>query len=952
MNAKLSTLLGNLKQAVAIGKPATGMASMLDVHAIPTMTKDANRILSEIEYGLRVSDKLGGKHDGLLEQALTYLTAQVKAEGALTHSMAMAAEQMILPMGADAKKYRMIMVAHAHIDMNWQWGYDETVAITLDTFRTVLALMEEYPELTFAQSQGSTYKIVEDFDPDMLAEIKQRVHEGRWEISASTWVEADKNMPSAESMARHILYTKDYLSKLLDVCPDTLTLDFEPDTFGHSRNVPEILSDGGVKYYYHCRGYGGHQLYRWKAPSGKSVIAFREPFWYLGPINAEMAMSVPEMCENRNMDCVLKVYGVGDHGGGPTRRDVERILDMRSWPVFPTINFGTYKEYFAEVEKVADSLPVVEQELNFVFTGCYTTQSRIKLANRVGEANLTEGEALASLGHVMSNIRYPGAAFAKGWRHLLFNQFHDIITGSGVIETREYAMGGFQDLMATSNVCKTGAMRAIASMVDTSRFDDGEDISETISEGAGVGYDWRHFKVSAADRGAGLTRVFHVFNPTPYERRELVELTCWNWNGDKDRLEVVDGEGNPVPFQVVESGFNTYWGHLYFVVLVDATVPGMGYATYALRQHERFDMSFRLFEDHRTHHPDQYVLENERMRVTIDPVTGGVVSLLDKRDDVEMIDPLRPMCFRFIEEDTDKGMTSWTVGRYKSVMDILDEAKIRSIQYCTEGLRQGVEVAYEFATNSSLKAIITLDANRNALNYDVQVEFNELGTPDTCVPQLSFAVPLGYAVEQYRYDVPAGYIDRDELDMDVPANSYACGLPVGGGRALMLTSNCKYGFRCLEDEMTLTLIRGAYEPDPNPERGHHAIRLSVALVDDACPAHLGTMAYNLNNPMSALSLRPHKGVLPTTRSMMQPAEGTFMLSSVKLAEDGQALVVRVYDVTGKEQQVALRFIKEVRDAAYADILERPCDCCKPEVQGDLVRFSLGAYSMQTVRIAF
>ena len=97
MNAKLSTLLGNLKQAVAIGKPATGMASMLDVHAIPTMTKDANRILSEIEYGLRVSDKLGGKHDGLLEQALTYLTEQVKAEGALTHSMAMAAEQMILP---------------------------------------------------------------------------------------------------------------------------------------------------------------------------------------------------------------------------------------------------------------------------------------------------------------------------------------------------------------------------------------------------------------------------------------------------------------------------------------------------------------------------------------------------------------------------------------------------------------------------------------------------------------------------------------------------------------------------------------------------------------------------------------------------------------------------------------------------------------------------------------
>jgi alpha-mannosidase len=156
--------------------------------------------------------------------------------------------------------------------MNWMWRFDETVAATLDTFRTMLNLMEEYPEFKFSQSQASVYKIVEEFDPDMLEEIKKRIKEGRWEVTASTWVESDKNMPNGESLVRHILYTKRYLSELLGVDPGTLNIDFEPDTFGHNLNVPEILARGGVKYYYHCRGYDGHDIYRWKSPSGSSVI--------------------------------------------------------------------------------------------------------------------------------------------------------------------------------------------------------------------------------------------------------------------------------------------------------------------------------------------------------------------------------------------------------------------------------------------------------------------------------------------------------------------------------------------------------------------------------------------------------------------------------------------------------------------------------------------------------
>ena len=322
-------------------------------------------------------------------------------------------ENMLMPLSEEAKKFNMICAGHAHIDMNWMWGWNETVMVALDTFRTVLDLMDEYPDFTFSQSQASVYKILEDYAPEMLEEVKKRVKEGRWEVTASTWVEADKNMPNGESMARHILYTKRYLSRLLDIDPKVLNLDFEPDTFGHSQNVPEILHGGGIRYYYHCRGYEGPLLYKWLAPSGNYITVYREPLWYIAAISPDMVLYVPKFCTRHNMDTMLKVYGVGDHGGGPTRRDLERIKDMNTWPVFPRIRFGTFAEFYRLVDKVSHELPEIKGERNFVFTGCYTSQSRIKMANRVSEAALNEAEMFNTLSGFCAKYRYDGQAFEK-----------------------------------------------------------------------------------------------------------------------------------------------------------------------------------------------------------------------------------------------------------------------------------------------------------------------------------------------------------------------------------------------------------------------------------------------------------------------------------------------------------------------------------------------------------
>ena len=225
------------------------------------------RILSELEFALKLSASLESKYDGEISSALDILCDTVKNEGVITKSAAGEAEKLLLPLSRDSKEYKLILASHAHIDMNWMWSWQETVAASLATFNTILNLMDEYPDFCYSQSQASVYALVEKYDPDMMKRIQKRIAEGRWEVTATAWVETDKNMPSTESLLHHIKDTRDYLRDHWGIDPKSLELDFSPDTFGHSANIPEIDAYGDIKYYYHCRGVDTPNAYRFRAPS-------------------------------------------------------------------------------------------------------------------------------------------------------------------------------------------------------------------------------------------------------------------------------------------------------------------------------------------------------------------------------------------------------------------------------------------------------------------------------------------------------------------------------------------------------------------------------------------------------------------------------------------------------------------------------------------------------------
>jgi len=907
------------------------------------------RIFSQLEYAHELSLLAGGAYDAAINKTIQLLDQQFNSQGALAKDVVLQAEAELTTAVPDPKRFRVLCVAHAHIDMNWMWRWDETVAISLDTFRTMLDLMAEYPQFKFSQSQASVYRIVEEHDPEMLKEIKARVKEGRWEVTATTWVEADKNMPSSESQARHLLYARRYLSRLLDLNPDTLRLDFEPDTFGHHRNVPEILASGGVRYYYHCRGDQGDLLYHWISPSGKSILVYREPLWYLGAVEPNLAAYVPGFCQKHGVKTFLRVYGVGDHGGGPTRRDLERIQDMDTWPVFPAFCFGTFTEFFAEVEGIASSLPVVDNELNFIFTGCYTSQSRIKRANRMGEAALGEAETFNAFAALAQGSHYPGESFATAWQNVLFNQFHDIIPGSGVIDTREYSLGLFQQTMAAAGSQKSRAFRALTRQAISPRT---EQVANTISEGAGVGFGVEEFKLSQVSRGHGRQRLFHIFNPAPYERGEVVELVIWDWEGDLQRLVIRDERGQLVPHQIMDQGWNDYWGHRYLRLLAQVTTPPCGYRTYTLDQTEDTLETKAFPRDPRVEVPDDMVLENEHIRAEFDQLSCSLISLQDKNSGEEMVDPIRTGTFRIILEDDQKGMTAWTVGRYMRITDLAEN--VRLIRMERGPLRQSL--TYEVAFGASrLKVTVSLDDGSSRLDFDVDCDWHEIGRAGEGVPQLNFLLPMAFNCSGYRYDIPFGSIDRPGLEQDVPASSWGLALPRNPQQStLLLTTTGSYGFRGVEDSLALTLIRSSYDPDPYPELGIHKLRFSVAVVDCQAPnSTYSAQSFNILHPLNVFSGSEGSA---EAHSYFSLESHSVVVTGIKLAEDRRVdneLIVRLYESEGNQTRVGLRFFKPVKEAVLVDLNEKPIpDAAPVTVDRNQVSFTIAAHQIATIWVKF
>lgn len=902
------------------------------------------RILSELDFCLQMKSAMGIDVEAPVSAAIKVLEDAAQY-GAFPDSTCEKAEACLLPLADEAKSYKLILAGHAHIDMNWKWSWDETVATTIATFRTMLKLMEEYPEFHFSQSQASTYKIIEDHAPWMMDEIKQRIKEGRWEVTASSWVESDKNMPCTESLQNQIVYAKKYMSEHWGVEPESLNIDFAPDTFGHSANIPELDSIAGLKYYYHCRGIQDEKLYlyRWKSPSGKEVLAYKEPYWYSAGLYATAAIGLPRFTANSGgLKTGLMPFGVGDHGGGPTRRDLNRAIWMQQWKVFPKMVFGRFSDFFEAAETVRDKVPVIEGELNPIFTGCYTTQSRIKRGNRRAEKTLLDAEKLSALTAYELGTPYCEKMLEKGWQDTLFTHFHDILTGSCVQDSREHAMGLYQQVFASANAVAARSLEKLANAIDTSSLaEDSDEFSRSM--GAGVGYGLAAGNIPTHVGNSGLNRIYNIVNTTNIDREENVKITVWDWPGTLSLAEFADDKGNVIPSERI-SNWTIFWQHRYFEVLVTVKVPANGYTTVMLREKSpeiETDSFVNNRQDYHRHLPfNDIVLENDYLKAIFDCRTGELYSLVDKATGAERLCQGETAGLRYVIAQKNND-SSWIIGRW---LDVKKPDKLVRFDEIGGSLRSGLECEH-LIDGSTVKTKITLGNLDKFLKIEMNIDWKGESKDSSDQPVLYYCLPLKDTTGRMLCDVPGGSVWRETQEIDLPSQRYAAA-EMKDGRVLALASDCKHGFRLSKGALYATLINVAEHPDPYPERGIHEVSLFV-MPNTSSPATLQNDTDICLNPMQYVTNTVHSGNLPTEGRLIDIKGDNIVVTGI--AERNGYLSVRMYEAEGEMADVKVCLNTKPSTAYVSDLFGNKLDI-PLQMEDNTISFCMAPYTQAELRV--
>jgi alpha-mannosidase len=332
------------------------------------------------------------------------------------------------------KKPTIHLICSAHLDPVWQWQWEEGCSETLTTFRTAIQLLNEFPAFVFTHNESVLYRWVESYDPALFKSIKKMVKANRWCISGGWFLQPDLNLPDTESILRQIMEGRRYFYKKFDTLPQVA---YNFDVFGHSSGLPQILNLAGYKFYIHMRPEP-HQLelpadlYQWRGIDGSIIPAFRTQigFYHHEYDNLEeMVAQCIDLALKLDRDVPL-FYGLGDHGGGATREALKILESIIRKEKRVKVMYSSPEILYTALKREVKNAPVYEQELQRCFTGCYASMSRVKRRQSENLGLLVQSETLCAA-NWWQGSKYPEKKLQKAWRRHLFNDFHDILPGSG-----------------------------------------------------------------------------------------------------------------------------------------------------------------------------------------------------------------------------------------------------------------------------------------------------------------------------------------------------------------------------------------------------------------------------------------------------------------------------------------------------------------------------------------
>ncbi|MGA2184705.1 MAG: alpha-mannosidase [Bryobacteraceae bacterium] len=800
------------------------------------------------------------------------------------------------------QQFTIRATGNSHIDMAWLWPWTETVEIVRDTFRSALDLIREYPDLTFSMGSAQTFSWMEEKYPDMFGEIQQRVKEGRWEIVGGMWVEPDLNMPAGESLVRQLLVGKRYFQQKFGV---DVKIGWNPDSFGYSWQLPQIYKRSGVDYFVTQKMSWGdttkfpHKLFWWESPDGSRVLAYF-PQDYAGGIDAEhmatnLSVWAPALygTATGNQPEMMHLFGVGDHGGGPTREMLDNAARLQSaGVVYPKLKFGTAAGFFADLEKKLPEMkvPTWKDELYFEYhRGVMTTQADTKQRIRHSEEVLLNAEKFSSFA-MPYGYQYPQEKLEDAWRRLLFDHFHDIMPGSGIAANYLDVKRNLEEVDRLGGEAMDGGLRRIAANI-------------------------------ATDAQKGIPVV--VFNSLSWPRTEVVEIEA-QLPGPASDVEVVDSAGARAASEVLATDANAARTNT-VRVLVAARVPALGYQTYYVRAGQAVPQpGVKASADS---------LENEFVRVMVDPQTGCITSLFDKRSGTEALSPAETdtggpknrVCGNLLQAfvDKPKKWDAWNIDAdfEKQHWDIDKADEVKLVE--SGPLRAVIRVRTHFQQSAFIQDI-TVYAGVPRVDVKMQADWHEKHI------LLKVAFPVSAHNDKATFEIPFGSIERpttrrtpaEQAKFEVPAERWVDLSDARHGFSLL--NDCKYGYDAKGNVLRLSLLRSPDFPDPHADEGHHAFTYSLYPHGGGWREALTVRrGYELNYPLLPITVANHTGSLPDARSFLDVREDNVVVTAVKKSEDDDALVIRFYEWAGRRGDVHLRLPEAPTRAEETDLMERP-----------------------------
>lgn len=809
-------------------------------------------------------------------------------------------------------------VGHTHIDVAWLWCYEQTRQKALRSFATALKLIERNDDFYFMSSQAQLYDFVKEGNPELFKEIQKRVSEGRWEAEGGMWVESDTNLVSGESLIRQILFGKRYFKENFNVDNKVLWL---PDVFGYSAALPQILRKCGMDYFmttkiswneynklpydtFNWRGIDGSEVLAHFIPTG--AYAEKETDWlttYNGVLNPSFVMGAWKRYQQKELNReVLFAFGHGDGGGGANQEMIEynRRLE-KGVPGCPRTKFNKVAPFFEKLKQDVGGhkyLPAWDGELYFEYhRGVYTSMAKNKRYNRKSEILFHDLENLAAITGILCDGNldaYPAEEINGNMKLMLLNQFHDVLPGSSIQEVYEDSWKHYEKIMSEGAALKNRLIDRLAEAV--------------------------HVK------GNGVL----VVNTLSFARDELAVMDHPGFSAFK----LTDTEGTSIPWQKTPGGK---------VLFLARQVPAKGAKLFRIKEREEAPIRHKPLIKSKNH------MENDFYLITFDQ-NMNIDRFYCKNSGRDLF-KAGELSNRFIVfEDRPPVDDAWNINAYyQEKFAYIDDVQKAEIVEDSE-VRATLRVVRKYK-DSTLTTDISIYHEIERVDFNCSIDWHE------CNVLLKLDFPVEANANKAHFDIQFGNIERsitrntlsDFARFEVCAHKWVNLSDNGNG--LTLINDCKYGYDVSKGHIRLSVLKCSLYPNPQQDKYLHEFAYSLVPENmrfDAAAAN--RKAYSFNYPLHTRLVRKNEGTLPESFSFAAVDQENILLETIKKAEDGGELVLRLFEGANRGGRCTLSLYQKPVSVYEADMLENKI--CEIGFGGPDIQLDFKPFEIKTIMVRF